>query len=361
MTDTTLSIQFANTTTVSTAGEQRFVHLEQINPDPQDEAVKAFDIQQMISRAKSGRSARSYRSAGCPASIDGDSILAIFDFYAWPSSIDLPYRVESTLGVVSDPRIIERSVEFSVTFEQSDVVEFDFILTDIRLAAWETECYNSNGQIIEVDGPWMDGDTTMRISEPAFGVVRIVGTKKGAQYSIETRLTKFVPAQPDGSVPTEAAFVESGASTFMDFSNWIGDMFQPTSISNWESNDAPAGQTVTMSVPVGSTNLTGLSITNLIVTVTATWMGLDGEEETDVLRMDVPQCVKDLLSTCDNFYGEGEDSDKEDDLTGLCLMPPSGDPPMNVYVSSCNGRVIKALPREEDDNDWCSGGSTATN
>lgn len=336
MTDTALSISFSadgDTTTTDSI----FVHLEQVVPNEQQNTVTMFDIQQMVSRARNGMSARTYKSPGCPAYIDGDSIVMNFDFYAWPSDPDLVYALTSGLGNITDPQITHKQVQFSVTFEMSDVVEFDFILESIDgEPEWETECIDSKGQVVNDVTVEMDGYTTLRASAVMFGVVRITGTKRGARHTLTSRLVKHQP-----TVPTEEEFADLDAGRYLSYNDFLQMYWPSSNVNSWTDVNG-VGQSVS-SVPV---NHTGLKLTNLKVSVTAHWVvGL--EEKTDQLIIEAPQCIKDLLAACDG--------DEDKILNGGDRTIRGGDGedlPWNVYVSGCTGEFLEAIRPEEDESSW---------
>lgn len=348
-----LTIPFVDTDTEDTqTTERRFVRLEQIDPPESNDTVTMFDIQQMVARARMGISARTFKPHNCPAYINNQSIISQFDFYSWPSAVDLPHTIISSLGEVTVPQIVEKEVHFSQTFELSDVVELDFILTRIVSATWETDCHDADGKVVDavdVGTPYMDGLSTIRIAKPVFGVVRIVGIKKGAQHSLNVRLVKLVPAQHNGDLPTEEAFNESGAANHYTYQEWLNLFYGFTDAVSWRNqhgDDEALGKD-----PV---NLTGLSISNLQATVTAKWMD-KGEEKTEQLRMKIPQCVRDLLEAC----GIDTDGDGVPDFWGdlpesvFKLCGPGDHNPLQVYISQCTCNVLAVIERDNDENSWC--------
>lgn len=350
MVDAALTIPFTADQAATSTTERRFVHLEQIKRFESQKTVTMFDVQQMVARARSGKSARTYKPDDCPAYIRSNSLVTEFNFYVWPSSVDLPHTVFSSIGSVSAPEIIEKTVQFSATFKLTDVIEFDFVLTDIVSAVWETDCYDAEGQKIDVGEPYMDGLSTMRISKPAFGVVRITGIKKGAQHSVNVRLVKHVPAQSNGDLPTEEEFNESAASAHYTYQEWLSRFYGYTDVVSWNSRQGIE------TVPQEPVNMTGLSITNLQATVTAKWMGVDGEEKTKSLRMEIPQCLRDLLAAC----GVDTDGDGIPDYfgpgTGEEIFDICGDgdePVTNVYVSACTVKKLLAVAQDDDESSWC--------
>lgn len=346
MSDNPLAITFADSSRDATM-ERRFVHLEQVKDEGFNETVSMYDIQQMVARAKGGTPALSYAS-GCSAHIDGDSVVAQFDFYAWPSRTDLPYAITTSLGTVSDASPVDLDVEFSATFELSDAYEFDFILSEITSYEWETECYDSYGRVVDPPEPTMDGFTTMVVPSPIFGVVRIKGVKRGAKFQIESRLVRYMEVPPD---PDD--YEDSGYGRHMTYSDFMGMYFNYSRIDTWTTGDNQDN-----SVPEDIINLTGIKIDSLKVTATSHWVDFEGNEAIESLQMEVPQCMQDLLAMCDG--------DEDTILNGgyWWLNPngvpndPCGDgsgqePPTLVYVSSCTGEVLGTGQPDDDDTSWC--------
>jgi hypothetical protein len=337
MTEQALSITYSNDSQRTLAMET-FIHLEQIKEQEYKETVTMYDIQQMVARARSGMSAWSYKPYDCPAWIEGPSVVTEFDFYAWVSRPDLQYSLSTNFGNVSGPTVVLKSVEFSVTFELTDVVEFDFILEEISSWHWETQCYDNQGNVVDNVTIEMDGLTTLRASAPIFGVVRLYAVKRGMKHTLTARLVKTV--HTDDNRPTEEEFEESGAGDFYSYDEWLRIYFPDLDMPEDQRQDV--------------INLTGISITNLQVVVTAHWVDHD-EEQTEQLQMSVPTCLEDLLKAC------WVDTDGD----GIPDSPPVGDPifnlcplykdesPWNVYVSQCSGRELAAYRQDGDDSGWC--------
>ena len=350
--DQSLSISFSNDAAQTTTPDRRFVHLEQIKEDGTRKTVTMYDLRQMVYRARWGVSARTYKPPDCPAAIEGNSIVSWFDFYSWPSSLTLQHTITSSLGSVSAPQIIEKAVSFSVTFELSDVVEFDFMLSHISSWVWETPCIDADGKtvsIADVGTPTMDGLTTLRIDKPVFGVLRIQGLKKGAKHTVNVRLLKVVPVSPDGDFPTEEEFEESEAAEHMTYQEWLNQYYGYTDVVTW--NNLLGNYNAVPQEPV---NMTGLSITNLQVIVTALWMGFDGKVKSESLRMAIPQCLQDLLSACGvDTDGDGIPDCWLDCNNVLLEICKKYNIPVNVYVSSCSGGVITAISADKDSSGWC--------
>lgn len=346
--DNSLAIPFSNNVTKSKSLlRQPFVHLEQIKQPKSAETATMTDISMMIARARTGLSARTYKPENCAGAISGDTISVWFDFYVWPSAENLPYALTSSLGNISQPKIIHKQTQFSVTFELSDKVELDFIMDDFDFSyTWETDCYNSRG--VRLDKPpelVLENYHTIRASRPVFGVARISGRKRGSEFTLTQRMVKTVPVNPDGSLPDEEEFNNSGAGDYYTYQEWLEKFY---GVPESEEDG----------VPRWPTNLTGLRISNLNVSVTAHYFGLGGKSTSETLKLEVPKCIEDLLAACGvDTDGDGIiDSWDEDAIfrSTLTICGPDDDPPTIVYISGCTGKVIGARSAGDDDSgDWC--------
>ena len=297
-----------------------------------DQTASMFDVAQMIARARSGQSAFTYKKNSCAAGVDENGNVTVrLDFEAWPSFPSLDYTLEASFGFISPPEIIEEYTEFSTIFGKTDAVELDFILQDMSIAQWETGCFDLEGQPIYNQNIELDGLTTLRTDTKLFGVARIRGRKFGARHRVTTTLLKSFPVRPENPLP------EDGITAAM-----LDEYWAYTDVATW--NGEPVLDTDTI-------NATGLSLDNLEITVTARWLNSDGEEETESMRLTVPQCVKDLLAACDGdleSFGAGgsgggtkicDSDDRENHLT--------------VYTSSCTGKVIEERTTTDDPDSWC--------
>ncbi len=324
--DQSLQINFDSNASLSR--EKRFVHLSQREESGMEKTASMFDISQMIALARIGRSAHSYKKDACPAIITDTGVNFVIEFEAWPSFPTLNYTLESNIGHVSTPIIVSEYVEFSIVFGETDTVELDFMLENLYGFNWETTCYALNGTPIGAQIVTLEGYNILKVPIPIFGVVRITGKKIGAKHSITHTLINKTPVRPteeelEEGIPIEDIDTYWG---YTDVATWNGEVVNPLDI----------------------VNLTGLSITNLKIVITATWLNDRGEEETDKLNISIPQCIKDLLSTCGNL--ENVD-DGGDGGTTICHKE-HGANYERVYFSICSGKVLKAKTITSDDS-WC--------
>lgn len=325
MTDQSLQINLSDDALITR--QLRWVHLTQPVEDGMDKTASMFDLAQMVAFARSGKSAFTYKRNECTAGIDGDGNVNVrIDFESWPSFPGLKHTISSSFGNVSLPTIIEEYTEFSIIFGKTDAVELDFILKDITAIYWESDCCDLEGQLLLDQPIELDGLTTLRTDQPIFGVARIRGTKVGARHTLTAKLIKAYPIRPDTPLP------EEGITNDM-----LEEYWAYTDVATW--NGEPVDETETV-------DMTGLSLDNLSITVKATWKNDVGEDESESMRLTIPQCVKDLLSTCgDNLEAFGG---------GISICKIGHEPDhLTVYVSTCSNKVIEERNTRDDPNSWC--------
>ena len=316
---------------VSGAMERRFVHLTQPVENGMDETASLYDLSQMVARARSGMSAHTYKKDLCQAKVSATGIEVRLDFEVWPSSPELYYTLSSNIGAISHAEIIDEYTEFSLIFGKTDAVELDFILAEITSYYWETPCYTPSGVRIDNQEIAMDGLTTVRTDEPIFGVVRIKGKKIGARHCVVHNLINSYPIRPDEPIPDEGISADD-----------LEKYWAYTDVETWNGVPINAEDTVDM---------TGLSLDNLNITITAKWTDVYGEEAVEAMTLNVPQCIQDLLSNCEgdleNFLGGGSS-------TSVCDLSERPEH-TTVYVSSCSGKVLEERTTKDDPDTWCAG------
>ena len=330
--DHSLQINLIASGSITPANSHRFVHLTQPHETGMDKTASMFDISQMIARARSGQSAFTYKKNNCPAGVTDTGVNIRLDFEAWPSSPDLPHTISANIGEVSPPTLIDEYTEFSLVFEMSDVVELKFILSEITNYHWETDCYDKTWKPLTTPPEiTMDGLTTVRCDQPIFGVVRIRGKKIGARHRLTTKLLKSYPVRPDEPLPEEGISAED-----------LEKYWAYTDVATWNGNPVDENETIDM---------TGLSLDNLSITVTAVWLNSEGKEESFSMQLEIPQCIKDLLAVCDgnleNFGGGAF-------TTGTTICDLADNPEqLTVYQSGCTGKVIDERKTKDDPDSWC--------
>lgn len=269
------------------------MHLEQIGQTATDKTASMFDLNQMVAKARSGVSALTYMRSDCTAHVAGDNLVVNFSFYVWPSSRDMRYRLDSTIGVLSDPQIVEDYTEFSLLFGLSNAVGLDFILTEINSIRWETPCYDSNGQQIPDVPLTIKNDNTICAEREVFGVARIRGRKWGKKHTLTVTLPK-----------------------------------EDLSISNLQAS---------VTADWGDPTTT-----------------LDDSSSTDTLQLEVPQCVKDILAWCDGDQASIENIlfNIMGGISNICGAQSQTEKPRIAYFSTCTGSLIEVVVG--DTEGWCS-------
>ncbi len=155
--------------------------LELVQIDAPDEGldVTVSEIEEMVARARSGLSARTFRRDSCAMSFDVESetITAWYDFAIYPSDIDLSYNLTANMGVLSDQAVSSEYVEFSVVFEKSATVDLGFLLSDVISMTWEYPPHTPDGERISSAPSVAIEGTRLVLDQPAFAVLRVAGRK----------------------------------------------------------------------------------------------------------------------------------------------------------------------------------------
>lgn len=321
-----ISLKTSLTSATYDVDERRFVNLTQLAETGMDKTASMFDLAQMIAIARSGHSAHLYKKNACPAGVTDTGVNVRLPFEVWPSSLDFNYTLSSNIGAISPPTILEEYTEFSIKFDKTNAVRLDFILKSIESYEWETPCFSPDGNTLPNQKIRLENLSTLQTNEIVWGVVRIKGKKIGAIHILTHTLIKSYQERPDEPLPDEDITAE-------DLENYWGF----TDVNTW--NDQPVN-------PDDTVNLTGYSIENLNITIIAAWKSLKEIEEHNSKRLEIPQCVEDLLKRCDGdldrFGGPG---------TSIC--PPSDQKQLNVYYSKCSGKVLEEREAEKDPDSWC--------
>lgn len=220
------------------------------------------DIDQMMTRAASGMSARTVLAERCAAAKfgkDGEVIVTLA-VLAWPSRADLRYTLdlpeEATPGAVT---VISEERQYKAWASGGGVIELPWRM-EAAAPAWAYGCWNEFSA--PIPGPPLRHDQARIIVEgerasEAHGIVAVSGAAVGFRHEFSLTFGKIDP--------------DSGATSSIDIE----------------------------SVPV-----------------TARWIGADGEEETAEIDIPVPECVKSLLAACPDGTGlfRGRAKDAEEDV-----------------------------------------------
>ena len=208
--------------------------------------VTLDDLDAMLARAASGRSARTVVAERCRAARfgkDGEVIVTLA-VLVWPSRADLRYELDLPEEATRGPVEVVREARQYKTWASGGVIELPWRM-DRAQASWSRGCWDSRSR--DIPGPALSHDQARVIVEDgrdARGIVAVTGAAVGFRHEFGLVFGKIDP--------------ESGAPTSIDID----------------------------SVPVA-----------------ARWIGADGEEETAELDLPIPACVRSLLATCPD--GEG--------------------------------------------------------
>lgn len=207
------------------------------------------DIDQMMTRAASGMSARSVVAERCEAArfVEGGDVVVTLAVLVWPSRADLRYTLdlpeEATPGPVT---VIREERQYKTWASGGGVIELPWRM-ESAAPAWAYGCWNEFAA--PIPGPPLRHDQARVIVEgelanEAHGIVSVTGMAVGFRHEFSIVFGKIDP--------------DTGATSSIDID----------------------------SVPAA-----------------ARWIGADGEEETAEIDIPVPDCAKALLAECPD--GEG--------------------------------------------------------
>jgi len=204
------------------------------------------DLTAMWYMVLAGLSARLYRAASCPATINSEGVVTVpLDFYVFPSSLGLQYSLAAAIGTISAGIAVEEEREFDLIFDQQDVVDLGYQAAGIEYV-FQSEAYDEMGrQIARPRVSYAEG--RVHLSASCFCVLRIRCRALGYRHTVTMELTKFEPGE-----------------------------------------DAD-----------GAINYTGYTIENLRNSIQATWMEND-ELQSEKLDLEIPPCVEDYLALCED-------------------------------------------------------------
>ncbi len=256
-----------------------WARLEQVYKPVSKDNANMSDLSQMLNLARRGVSAYSYISDVCPyAKVVGSNIIVTLDFYVWLSSLELSYNLKSDIGTISNiVEVVEENRSFDVPFKNSNNESLPYIFNGDLVP--EMPFILNNGEIVN-DVDIIHDKSNVQLSRPVYCVLRANGIAIGHKHSIEMVLTKSVENEDEE-----------------------------------ESN-------------------TGYKIQNLRNSITLTFKDENGDNQEDIITLDIPPCVEDLLKEC------------PDDNTTVAWTGCFGrncndtDPYYVVKVNGCNGHIV---------------------
>lgn len=277
-----LIIQFSPesiSSTIGTGRGSRWAHIEQKYKTELEKEANIHDVRNMLDLAKNGISPYQYISDECPyMTIDGDTVIISLDFYVWPSMLNLKYDLSTEFGVISQGLIVSDPTEFDVIFNGSNNEELDWIFEGI---------FTQQMPIITPEG-----DKIPLMIQVPEGVTLNVPYMTVADSLLSTNLEIYTVFRAKG----------------------IRKGFQHTIVMHLTKED-------------------GYTIDNLRNSITLKYVDDYGEEQIEILNLEIPKCVEDLLGVCSN------------DPTQLKFMlvidSNNSNKLYKVYVNSCDGSIIK--------------------
>lgn len=231
--------------TESGASVESWINLEQEGIPTSQNNVSTSDLNQMLARALSGLSARSYPPDRCPSvSIDSKGTVSVkMTLYVWPSSLGLPYTLQATGATIGDQSAVRHHREIDIAATGQEVIGLPWI-TEQAEVAWQLGCFDRSSESIVPPGISVDGPKVV-LTKACYGVMRLRGVALGYSYPVVCSFAK-VELDP-----------ESGEYA-------------------WSATD------------------------EVTISVTASWVDAAGESRSEILEMMLPDCAKDLLELCPN-------------------------------------------------------------
>lgn len=236
-----------------------------------------FDINQMLTAARSGVSARNYVAANCDAAtVDGDKVTITLPFYVWPSSMALNYSLSVNHGEISPGKkmvLSEIDQLVAVTMQQAIVLDYLFEGSLTK----KTPAYKRNGEQVQDITAEVDNGQIV-VSDEVFCVYRLTGYALGYEHELKMVVTK-----------------EDGYK-IEDLNNKI--------VLSWQDEN---GQAQAQTLAIGD---------------------IKGSADA---QLDIPDCVNTMLETCENGTL----------VQSILQINPDGGPPVRIYYSDCNGDVLR--------------------
>lgn len=279
-----------------------WVRLEQILPAKTARYANLADVYQAWTYAATGKSNRAVRPRGCPVEFDGSIVRFFIGFYAWPSNPELPYQLTSTLGEVGPQQLARLPREFSAFANNTRIIDLECWMEDVTVA-WETPVWDRYGSRIAV--PKITNHSTyLEFDRECFGALRIKGRAVGGYHVLTVEIDKEIWDEPEAPRPEQ----QQGDITF------INQLYHNTTNSNKIGRIEPV--------------------------ITATWQAAENIAAADQLKLEVPQCVLDVLAYCPGnpLY-----------LLNWCETISK----TQVYYSACDGAILKVC-NGLDPHKYCS-------
>lgn len=244
-----------------------------------DEDVSLRDVYQMWLLARSGVSARTYKPYKGQIKINETSITFKLGFYVWTLPGGLSYDLETTLGTITEAEVFEKERDITVVFGVSDQFDLGRKASHIE-HEWLTPLIDRFGKTHRTQKPeYRNG--SLFLDDSYFGSARIQFVEHGYRHEVEVTIE---------NVDEDGTFIV---------------------------------------------------VDNIEITITASWKNVEGETETEQMRMQIPDWVYSAFRMCGH---------KPNMLCRACH-----DFVFNVWYNTCNGRVIDTqfIELGDDGGHWC--------
>lgn len=378
---TTVTFQDSSVVPVAPVGSITTLYLEQ-EPIPYSEKViSPRDIEQMLARAISGDSAISYVDDSCRYITIQDGVITVtLDFYVWPSDLKLPYSLNASLGEVTEGQSLEYHKSFDVILDNSSHQSLPYLLKGSGSVSKQMPYFHADGSVFENSPIFEVEGLDLNSSEDVTTVLRVKGVAQGFKHSV---VMKFGKSQFDPEIGYEAqvTFLNNIDYDFNTYpikttqssvpGEWTIQFISGTQfvVKNEDNEVVSAGNTsedfhyeqfsiykdgwgtgmdvfsllkfILTEVEEGANVKSTYNISNLQNEITATWLDKNNETKTDILSIEFPPCVTELLSAC----GLGYDGPS----WILNLRRADQDSVLLVYYSTCSGEVIGTRVRDNNE------------
>ncbi len=288
---------------LSATVREPWVHLEQIKPPDILQYASLQDVYRLWLMAATGISAQAIRPSGCPVEFIGSDVHVYLGFYVWPSDPDLTYTVSTAFGKLSGVSRIEKQRELSVLVNNAATYELPYWMRDVTVV-WETPCFNRNGELLDKPPEVICQGSWIEFSSEVFGICRVRGVAVGESRVCEMVIGKEVYVDPELQPPAEP--ISSKIISMTYYHNGINGFY--------------------ISAPP-ATNLNGYKTDDLQNTITTSWLDNEDKTQTEQLRLEIPQCVKDVLDFCPDTYKS---------TTIICQEIKD----VRIYYNGCTGEYM---------------------
>jgi len=271
-----------------------WVTLEQKTTPISQNNANLTDMVRMVAQAASGGSARDYQLEKCAAATIGTdgSLIVTLTVYVWPNPPALPYSMSSSAGTVSVGTAIEmvREIDVAVAGSDTAILPWNVIA---GTAEWQLPPVDAFSAPLSTAPDITVTGSKITLSGEGYGVLRVLGAAQGFSHKVILRFNKGLPPAPVQPITVPPAVINPTTTTMIDV---------------------------------------GHSLVSAKATVTASYIGDDGEPHAEIMTLVIPPCVLDLLEYCPDGALLVDNVDFASD------MADGGVP--TVYYDTCTGEVL---------------------